>query len=195
MRVCGSTSGCWRARGPLRGAWEAWDAVEHVVSATRQNYLCWRHSAEATFELQGENVEDVQANFATSGGFWEALGAPENCALVYAPASFPRNPGCRLHAVGGRAERAVKQHVEWRVCEKRLNVHGFGAVSDLQKRPPKRRSRLHAVRGRPETPSAVYAKLRIGAPIYAPRGGLEKRRNVSHSGPGFGGPGASRGSS
>ena len=112
---------------------------------------------------------DVSAKLGTHGGFLEALGAPENGALVYAPASFPPNPSCRVDAVSGCAERAVKQHVEWRVCEKRLNVQGFGAVSDLQKRPPKRRSRLHAVRGRPETPSAVYAKTRFGAPVYTPR--------------------------
>ena len=149
-----------------------------MLPATGQNYLCWRHSAEATFELQGENVKDVQANLGISGGFWEALGAPENCALVYAPASFPPNPSCRVHAVGGCAERAVKQHVEWRVCEKRLNVQGFGAVSDLQKRPPKRRSRLHAVRGRPETASAVYAKTRFGAPVYAPRGVVKNDARV-----------------
>ena len=149
-----------------------------MLPAPDQNYLCWHHNAEASFELQGENVEDVQANLGISGGFWEALGAPENCALVYAPASFPRNPGCRLHAVGGCAESVVKQHVEWRVCGKRLNVHGFGAVSDLQKRPPKRRSRLHAVRGRPETPSAVYAKTRFGAPVYTPRGVLKNDARV-----------------
>ena len=172
------TFACCGARGPLHGSSRAWDAVKHVLPAPGQNYLCWRHSADATFELQGGNVEDVQAHLGISGGFWEALGAPENCALVYAPASFPRNPSCRLHAVGGCAERAVKQHVEWRVCEKRLNVQGFGAVSDLQKRPPKRRSRLHAVRGRPETLSAVYAKTRFGAPVYTPRGVLKNDARV-----------------
>ena len=91
MRGDGIHSSPWRARGPLQGSSEAWDDVKHVVPATRQNYLRCRHSAEATFELQGENVEDVRANLGLSGGFWEALGAPENCALVYAPASFPQN--------------------------------------------------------------------------------------------------------
>ena len=67
-----------------------------------------------------KNSADVCANFAASGGFWEARGAPEICALVYAPAAFPRNPSCRLHDVGGCPERAVKQHVEWRACENDL---------------------------------------------------------------------------
>ena len=66
----------------------------------------------------------------------------------------------------------------------------FWPVSDPPNRPRNRCSRLRAGPGWPETPSAVYAKLRIGAPVYAPRGGLEKRRNASHSGPGFRGPGA-----
>ena len=124
-----------------------------------------------------KNSADVWANLGTSGGFWEARGALEVHALVYTPAPFARNPGCRLHAVGGCAESVVKQNVEWRVCEKRLNVQGFGAVSDLQKRPPYRRSRLHAVRGRPETPSAVSVKMRIAAPVYAPRGVLKNCQN------------------
>ena len=76
----------WRA---LSGRLKTWDAGKHVLPAPGQHYLCWRHNAEATFELQGENVQDVQANLGLSGGFWEARGAPENCALVYAQASFP----------------------------------------------------------------------------------------------------------
>ena len=72
-----------------------------------------------------------------------------------------------------------------------LMSRAFWQVAALPKRPRNRCSRLRAGPGWPETPSAVYAKLRIGAPVYAPRGGLEKRRNVSRSGPGFGGPGAS----
>ena len=93
--------------------------------------------------------------------------------------------------MGGCPERTVKQHVEWRAYGKLLNVRGFGAVSDLQNQSPKRRSRVDTVRGRPETPSAVYVKTRFGAPVYAPRWGFEKQRNGSLSGLGLGGPGAS----
>ena len=94
--------------------------------------------------------------------------------------------------MGGCPERTVKQHVEWRACGKLLNVRGFGAVSDLQNRPPNRRSRVDAVRGRPETPSGVYVKTRFGAPVYARRGGPDKRRKGSRSKLGFGGSGASQ---
>ena len=107
---------------PLLGRLEAWGVVKHVLPAPGQNYFCWRHSAEATFELQGENVEDVQANFATSGGFWEALGAPENGAPVYALASFCRNPSCRLRAVGTCAETVAKHGLPAGVGENRPNV-------------------------------------------------------------------------
>ena len=46
----------------------------------------------------------------------------------------------------------------------------LGPVSDPQNRPRNRCSRLRAVRGWPETLSAVSAKSRFGAPVYAPRG-------------------------
>ena len=37
------------------------------------------------------------------------------------------------------------------------------------------------MRGRPETPSAVYVKTRFGAPVYARRGSFDKRRKGSRS--------------
>ena len=37
------------------------------------------------------------------------------------------------------------------------------------------------MRGRPETPSGVYVKTRFGAPVYARRGGFDKRRKGSRS--------------
>ena len=160
---------CCGARGPLQSSSEAWD-VKHVVPATRRNDLCWRHSPEPTFELQVENPSDVLTNLGISGGFLEAPGAPENDALVYALASFGRNPGCRLHAVGSCAEHIAKHALEWRGRQNQANVQCFGAVSDLPNPAPHRRSRLRGLGGLPQTPSAVYAKTRFGAPVYAPRG-------------------------
>ena len=93
-----------------------------MVPATLENYLCWRRSAEATFELQGDNPEDVSASFATFGGLLEAPGAPENAAPVSAPASFCRNHGCRLRAVGSRAKYTVKHVTKGVVGEHRPNV-------------------------------------------------------------------------
>ena len=142
------------------------------MPATRQNELRCRHSAEATFELQGKNPEDVQANFGTLGGFLEAPGAPENDALVYALASFGPNPGCRLRAVGSCAEHIAKHALAWRGRRNQANVQCFGAVSDLPNPAPQRRSRLREGAGCPETPSAVYAKTRFAAPVYAPAGFL-----------------------
>ena len=81
-------------------------------AATLKNYLYWRHSGEATFELQVENPRDVLANFGISGGFPEARGAPENGALVYALASFCRNPSCRLRAVGGGFKNLAKHALQ-----------------------------------------------------------------------------------
>ena len=177
------------------GSPEAWDVVKHVASATLKNYLCSRHSAEDIFELQSKNPEDVLANFGISGGFPEARGAPENGALVYALASFCRNPSCRLRAVGIVLKTSQNTVCQRGSAKMDLMSHAFWQFADLPKRHRNRCSRLRARPGWPEPPSAVYAKLRIGAPVYAPRGGLEKRRNVSRSGPGFGGPGASGGSS
>ena len=55
---------------------------------------------------------------------------------------------------------------------------------------------LHAVRGRPETPSAFYAKKRFGAPVYTPRGVCKNDARVrSRSGLGFAGSGALQASS
>ena len=100
----------------------AWGAVKHVVPATRQNYLCWRHSAEATFEPHGKNLEDVSAIFSTFGSFLEPPGALENGALVYTLASFCRNPSCRLRAVGTCAENVAKHGLPAGVGENRPNV-------------------------------------------------------------------------
>ena len=49
----------------------------------------------------------------------------------------------------------------------------FWPVSDPPNRPRNQCSRLRAGPGWPEISSAVYAKLRIGAPVYAPRGVLK----------------------
>ena len=43
---------------------------------------------------------------------WES-GAPENGALVYALASFCRNPSCRLRAVGGGFKSLAKHAPQW----------------------------------------------------------------------------------
>ena len=43
---------------------------------------------------------------------WES-GAPENGALVYALASFCRNPSCRLRAVGGGFKNLAKLALRW----------------------------------------------------------------------------------
>ena len=106
----------------------------------------------------------------------------ETPAAVYAP-----------WAVAPKA----KQNTAWngRLAGIDQMSEAFWPLSDLPNRPRNRCSRLRAGPGWPETPSAVYAKLRIGAPVYVLRGGLEKRRNVSHSAPRFGGPEASEGGS
>ena len=115
-------SGPWRPRGPLQGSSRAWDAVKHVVSGTRQNCLCWHHSAEATFEAHGKNLEDVLANFGISGGLLEAPSLHSYYAPVCAPASFGRNLGCRLRAVGGCAKSIAKHGLEWTARRNRPNV-------------------------------------------------------------------------
>ena len=97
------------------------------MSAILENYLCWHHSAEAAFELQGKNPEEVLANSSTFSGFLEASGAPETGALVYALASFCRNPSCRLRAVGTCAETVAKHGLPAGVGENRLNVLSFWA--------------------------------------------------------------------
>ena len=119
--------GPWRPRGLLQGSSRAWDVVKHVVPATRQNYICWRHSAEATFEPHGKNLEDGSTICSTFGNFLEAPGALENGALVYALASFCRNPNCRLRAVGTCAETVAKHGLPAGVGENRPNVSRFSA--------------------------------------------------------------------
>ena len=76
---------------PFLGLLEAWDVVTHAESGARQNYLCWRHSAETNFESQGHKPDNVLTSFAISG-FSKAPGTPENGAPVYAPASFAKTP-------------------------------------------------------------------------------------------------------
>ena len=66
-----------------------------------QNYLCWGHSAETTFEPHGKKLQDASAILGTFGGFLEAPGALENRAFLCAPASLCRNPGSRLRGLGG----------------------------------------------------------------------------------------------
>ena len=101
-----------------------------------------------------------------------------------------------VHVIKAVAPKA-SQNTAWNGGSGQLDQmsRALGPVSDPRFRPRHRRSRLRGLGGLPQTPSAVYAKTRFGAPVYAPRGGLEKRRNVSHSGPGFRGAGASGGSS
>ena len=120
-----------------------------MVSATLENYLCWHHSAEAAFEPQVEKPEDVLANFGSSAGVLAAPGAPENGAPAYAPASFARNPGCRLRAVGSCTKSIAKHSPKWRVRGNRR--------SRLRRAPTFADSRTSQI----EVPT--------GAPVYAPR--------------------------
>ena len=90
----------------------------------------------------------------------------ETPAAVYAPWALVLKPSQNTVCQRGSAKIDLMSRAFWQ-------------VADLPKRPRNRCSRLRAGLGWPETPSAVYAKLRIVAPVYAPRGGLEKRRNVS----------------
>ncbi len=128
--------GPWRPRGPLHSSSRAWDVVKHVVPATRQNYLCWHHSAEATFAPHGKNLQDVSAISSTFCNFLEAPGALENGALVYALASFCRNPSCRLRAVGTCAESVAKHGLPAGVGENRPNVSRFLAGCRPPETPP-----------------------------------------------------------
>ena len=69
--------------------------------------------------------------------------------------------------MGGGAENVAKHALEWRGRPNRPNVPCFGAVPDLPNLAPQRRSGLREGAVCPETPSAVYAKMRFGAPVYA----------------------------
>ena len=181
----------WGPRGPLQSSSEAWDAVKHVVLATRQNYLCWRHSTEATFEFQVKNPSHVLANFATSGGVLEAPGTPENGAPVYAPASLRRNSGCRLRGLGACAKSLAKHGLEWRVRSTRSNVSCVGA--GFRPSFPAPPLALPSTRFGRFAPNPV-CRLRenaIRCSCLRAEGGFEKRRKGLRSGLGFGGPGPS----
>ena len=185
----------WGPRGPLQSSLEAWDAVKHVVLATRQNYLCWRHSAEATFEFQIKNPLDVLANFWISGGFLEAPGAHSYYAPVYAPASFRRNPGCRLRGLGACAKSFAKHGLEWRVRSTRSNVSCVGAgFRPSFPAPPPALSSTRFGRFAPN-PLCRLRENTIRCSRLRAEGGCEKRCNVSRSGPCFRVPGASAGGS
>ena len=153
---------------------EAWGIVNYMVPGTGQNYLCWRHSARDTFEL--------------SGGFWEAPGAPENCAHVYAPASFRRNPGCCLRGLGACAKSLAKHGLEWRVRSSRSNVSCVGAgFRPSFPAPPPALSSTRFGRFAPN-PVCRLRENAIRCSRLRAEGGIEKLRKGSRSGLGFGRP-------
>ena len=149
------------------------------LAGALENHLCWRHSPEPTFELQVENPSDVLANFGIAGGSLEAPGAPENGAPVYAPASFGRKNSSAVYAPWAVVPKA-SQNTAWNGGSGQLDQmsRALGPVSDPRFRPRHRRSRLRGLGGLPQTPSAVYAKTRFGAPVYAPRGVLKNDARV-----------------
>ena len=122
----------------------------------------------------------------------EAPGAPENGAPVSAPASFRRNPGCRLRGLGACAKSLAKHGLEWRVRSTRSNVScvGAGFRPSFPAPPPA----LPSTRFGRFAPNPV-CRLRENA-IRCSRlraeGGCEKRHNVSRSGPCFRAPRASK---
>ena len=123
-----------------------------------QNYLCWNHSAETTFEPHGKKLQDASAILGTFGSFLEAPGALENGAFVCALASLCRNPSSRLRGLGTFMKPSF--------LPPRFGHFGGGAKIELMSgafaqvaEPPKwahkRCSRLRSGPGLAETPSAV----------------------------------------
>ena len=84
---------------------------------------------------KAKHPEDVLANSWTFSGFLEASGAPETGALVYALASFCRNPSCRVRAVGSCAKHIAKHALKWGVLEIDAMSRVFGLVFELPGTP------------------------------------------------------------
>ena len=101
---------------------------------------------------------------------WRLPALPKTVLPSTRQPRFAETPAA-VYAVWALAPKA-SQNTAWNGGSGQLDQmsRALGPVSDPRFRPRHRRSRLRGLGGLPQTPSAVYAKTRFGAPVYAPRG-------------------------